>query len=274
MRKPDFQRPEPSLHPMPACSDDERHLEFGALAVDAEIRASRVDPECRDVAAVFQRVVGAGVAQGSIPDPVAERLAQALLDQDVYVRVHAAQCLERMGPRARESSAALIEALDDPLLAPQAALALGAIGAEQAVPFLTGALDRKNPFDLRLAAAWGLQKLAKSEAAPSLAPLLAPEEPADLRGAAAAALLRCGDSSGRARALQVLGQLLSAENLERSPLERALEEELARGETEIARRWRDLADLPDPERLKARAELVLLRSAELAGAGRPLKKAP
>jgi HEAT repeat protein len=65
-------------------------------------------------------------------------LAQTLHEADVYARVHAAQVLERRGPRARAAEPALSAALDDPRLGPQAAVALGAIGARTAPPPAAG----------------------------------------------------------------------------------------------------------------------------------------
>ncbi|MEX1024086.1 MAG: HEAT repeat domain-containing protein [Planctomycetota bacterium] len=59
-------------------------------------------------------------------DPsVAKLLGQALLEPDRYVRVHAAQCLARMGPRGRAAEAQLVALLGDPLAAHEAAAALG-----------------------------------------------------------------------------------------------------------------------------------------------------
>jgi hypothetical protein len=62
----------------------------------------------------------------------ASLLGAALADTDRYIRVHAAQCLQRMGPRAIAAENALIAALCDPAVAPQAAGALGALRSESA----------------------------------------------------------------------------------------------------------------------------------------------
>jgi HEAT repeat protein len=91
----------------------------------------------------------------------ARLLAQALRDENRYVRVHSAQCLERMGPRARPAIPALIEALDDPVCGPTAAAALGSLGAREAIPALTECLAGAVDPDLRAAASRALEALGR-----------------------------------------------------------------------------------------------------------------
>ena len=57
----------------------------------------------------------------------AELLAESLHDDNVYVRVHAAQSLERIGPRAVTAGETLVAALADEILAANAASALGSL---------------------------------------------------------------------------------------------------------------------------------------------------
>lgn len=63
----------------------------------------------------------------SLGADVAPHLAQALFDDDRYVRLHACQCLERMGHKGLSAADALIEQLGSPDLGPHAAVALGTV---------------------------------------------------------------------------------------------------------------------------------------------------
>jgi len=120
---------------------------------------------------------------------IVEPLAAALDDIDPYVRLHSAQCLERMGPVARAAVPALIEALDDPRLAPQAAMSLGAIGGAGVLESLQAALTGGS-HEVRVASARALGVLGDDTVAPTLRGLVSNEvEPIDLRQAAAESLL-------------------------------------------------------------------------------------
>lgn len=135
----------------------------------------------------------------------AEPLAAALRDRDVYVRVHSAQCLERMGPRGLTAGPALVASLGDPALAPQAARALGAIGWSGAEPALRRCLRRDCSHELRVAAARALGHLALPASRSALLDLIDPREPKDLRLAACEALVAMG--AGDAVAAELLGFL-------------------------------------------------------------------
>lgn len=115
-------------------------------------------------------------------------LAQALADGNRYVRTHAAQCLERMGRRARVAGPALLAALDDPELALQAMLALGAVGHAPAEAELVARLHESHALETRLTAARALGSLRQATAVPHLAPLLDSKQPYELRIAAACSL--------------------------------------------------------------------------------------
>jgi len=120
-------------------------------------------------------------------------LAAALHDEDVYTRVHAAQCLERRGARARAAVPALIEALAEPRLGPQAAAALGAIGDESAAAPVEELLRSARDPELRVAAARALGGIGSTSSRESLRTLLAPDQPMDLRQAAAGSLVSLGE---------------------------------------------------------------------------------
>lgn len=123
---------------------------------------------------------------------VAEPLAEALHEETVYTRSHAAQCLERMGPRAAAAAPEIALALREPRLAPSAATALGAIGWKPGAEPLVAALDPRADPDLRNAAARALGMLGEPTAIEPLRRILASPEPIDLRQAAARSLLLLG----------------------------------------------------------------------------------
>jgi len=75
-----------------------------------------------------------------------EPLAEALHEEAAYIRTHAAQCLQRMGGRAAGAGPALVEALDEPRLAPAAAAALGSIGWPPAAEPLARCLGDQQRF--------------------------------------------------------------------------------------------------------------------------------
>jgi HEAT repeat protein len=117
-------------------------------------------------------------------------LCEALHDDDVYVRVHAAQCLARMGARASGAGPTLVSALSDPSLAPAAAAALGEIAYPLAGPDLQALLlAPTSAHELRVACASALGRMGLSGSAQSLETVLAnSEEPFDLRQRAAISL--------------------------------------------------------------------------------------
>lgn len=120
-------------------------------------------------------------------------LCSALHDPDRYVRLHTAQCLERMGPRAVNSGPALVEALADPTFAGNAAAALGRIGYPSAEPVLRRlAADPGTSHELRVACTAALGSIGLSASLVTLEELLASDTPIDLRQAAAHALIVMG----------------------------------------------------------------------------------
>ena len=199
-------------------------------------------------------------------------LARALSDESGYVRVHAAQALERMGPRAAPAGPDLVRALADPLLAPQAAEALGRVGYAPAEPELVARLAPSHHLGLRVAAARALGGLGLPSSTPALRPLVADEaEAIDLRAAAAASLLRTAPRDALEEAVRLLVSLLTSETTDPIPPEQALDawlrglpDELP-GKAELLERWDALDRSTDrgPQdveleraRLEGRAELL------------------
>ncbi len=124
---------------------------------------------------------------------VAMEITPALADSDAHIRLHTAQVLERMGPRASRTGQALLRALGDPRLAPAAAEALGRIGYPPAVPVLAAKSERGQQHELRVAALRALGRTGVSEGLASLRAAFQPnEEPADLCQAAATGLVLLG----------------------------------------------------------------------------------
>ncbi|MCP5023074.1 MAG: HEAT repeat domain-containing protein [bacterium] len=103
---------------------------------------------------------------------LATELAPALADTDVYVRLHVGQVLERLGPRAVSAVPALIAALKDPDLGPQASTSLAAIDDLRALEPLLLAASDKSPLDLRSSAVRALGKTTWPESADTLRTVL------------------------------------------------------------------------------------------------------
>ena len=151
----------------------------------------------------------------------ASLLATALHDESVYVRVHVAQSLERMGTRAAPAGETLVAALEDPDLGPNAAAALGALRFEPAETVLVGLLAPATQPALRLAAARTLGLFVGSAEAtlPALRALLAPAEPAEIRQAAGESLARLGRG---AEVAALLAGFLTSDRVEPVSTEHAL----------------------------------------------------
>ena len=206
----------------------------------------------------------------------AEPLAAALREDDMWLRVHAAQCLERMGPRAMSAGPALVEALADPTLAPQAARALGELYWPAAGPQLARLLEARHPHELRVAGARAVGRLRVAEALSTLEFVLGDtREPQDLRQAAAEALVEMGAGDGAARTLL---SFLEDPLADRAAAEQALGRWLAARQDDAGRavfeRWDELGrsnTYPAPTleevetRMVERARLVRQQLGELVG---------
>jgi hypothetical protein len=172
----------------------------------------------------------------------ARALALALHEEDVYVRVHSAQCLERMGPRGLPAAEDLLAGLTEPELAPHAAAALGALRAPEALgPLLSLAKARGEP-GLWLASVRALGFLGDPEALGVLA-ALADEPDAELAQAALESTVRI--DAGALGAARRLADFLEDPRVDPATSERALREWFyQRGATPELLRWDALA--PDP----------------------------
>ena len=121
-------------------------------------------------------------------------LAEALRDENRYIRTHAAQSLERMGARGRSAGPALLAALDDPEAGIFVAEALGGVGYAPAESELLARLEAPRSLEVRTAAARGLASLSLPSSAPALGRHVGESVPRDLRFSAGCARLRCSPS--------------------------------------------------------------------------------
>lgn len=97
-----------------------------------------------------------------MPDYVVPLLERALRDENRYVRLHAAQCLERRTARNRAAHAGLAQAVLDPSIGGVAAAALGASGLASAGAPLVAALRTTTAHELQVACLSGLERLLVS----------------------------------------------------------------------------------------------------------------
>lgn len=181
--------------------------------IEADPRAERETADASELAELWtwieklahwdlRQVDDARFVLQRLPDYVVPLLADCLRDENVYIRVHAAQTLERRGPRAIGARAALVAALADRSVAPTAASALGALGEPALRPILEACLADSRDLDLAVAAARALGQLGDPAALPALAAIRGPEE---LLLVAAIARLDLGKDPALAR--QVLAGL-------------------------------------------------------------------
>jgi HEAT repeat protein len=179
-------------------------------------------------------------------------LATVLHEEEVYVRLHAAQCLERRGRRGIGAAGELLAALAEPRIAPEAAAALGALGHVPAARELERVLDHSGDIELRVAAALALGRLGQTSSEPALQRAFDPAQPLDLRQAAAQAILNVASSK---TALAFLADCLEDPRADGGAAEVALEAWLvgnAGQEPATLERWRALA--LDPERIPSDEE--------------------
>ncbi len=121
----------------------------------------------------------------------AAELGAALEDDDEYVRLHAAQVLERMGPRGGGAAPSLELALHDSSdgVAGAAAEALASVAPAAAGAPLAARLDEAPPHEVRVALIRGLGRTDAPPVALLLTAFEAESAPADLRLAAAEGLI-------------------------------------------------------------------------------------
>jgi hypothetical protein len=202
---------------------------------------------------------------------VATLIAPALLDENRYVRTHTAQVLERMGRRARGTGPALLAALDDPQIAPQIALALGAVGHAAAESALIARLAPAHPLELRVACARALGSLALASSARALDLFVDARQPLDLRIAAACARIHCSPDDTPRATLELLLAHLAANDTETAAPELALDAWLAhRAPTSpaaaaVLTSWRSISPSDPRERVAQRAQLLSEQLGVLCG---------
>jgi HEAT repeat protein len=198
---------------------------------------------------------------------VVDLLARALHETDERTRVAAARCLASLRSRARSAGPALVLALSEPSLAPDAAFALGEIGYAQAWKELARRMDADQPLPARVAAARALGRLNLDQGVAPLRAAFASDPPSDLRRSAAQSLVELGHGDEVA---SWLAELLASSDAGADEAERALEYWLAhsapssRERSMALERWRKLAAPPGIEpdaaaasaRRAARAEIV------------------
>lgn len=190
-------------------------------------------------------------------------LALALEDENRYVRIHAAQTLERLGRRALAAGPALMRALDDAEIAPQAAETLGAVGYREAESALSARLGPDQPIDLRTSAARALGKLALSSSLVALEPWTKDDVQLDLRVAASCARVRCSPADVPRPLLESLLRHMTSGQVDSAEPENALALWLAAQAQrdqerfgDAARRWTEVAGDDPPLRVGERAELL------------------
>ncbi|MHC4378072.1 MAG: HEAT repeat domain-containing protein, partial [Planctomycetota bacterium] len=178
--------------------------------------------------------------------PAAELLAEALFDESRYVRLHVAQCLQRMGPRAARARLPLERALAIADTAPWAAEALGSLGDPSVRPLLEDRLGPEHSPELRVSAARGLAYLALPESLGALREALGQEPFEELEQGLLEALVYVG--AGDEIADRLLG-FLDRDWIEPATTERALEylieswvAEERPGSAELHSAWLDAAN--------------------------------
>ncbi|MEM6672952.1 MAG: HEAT repeat domain-containing protein [Planctomycetota bacterium] len=168
-------------------------------------------------------------------------LAEALEDDDEYVRLHVCQSLERMGRRGHQAAEGLALALLDPSdgVAGAAAEALVAVAGDGALAPLQERLASSPPHEVRVAL---VRALGRAETPPieTLETTFADAEGiADLRLAAAEGLLRTGNESA---VLPWLAEAMTARFGDPAGAEAVVEAWLARSTQDEAERRGDLLE--------------------------------
>jgi HEAT repeat protein len=167
-----------------------------------------------------------------------------------------------MGARANSACPALVQALEEPRMAPAVATALAAIGCTDALEPLVRCTQKGRDAELRHAAARALAVLGTQRSIDVLTQLLAAAETPDLRQTAAESLVALGKGE---LGVPLLVECLTRPGADHDTAERALEHWLElEGNTERLEAWRALAGDPAStptvaqaaERHKARAALL------------------
>jgi len=188
-------------------------------------------------------------------------LVEALDDESRYIRVHAAQCLERMTARARAAGPRLLELIDDPEMGDQVMIALGSIHYAPAEAALIERVKPTHLLEVRMAATRALKAMASPASIPALRELLDPKEPIDLRVEAQCALVACAPLDVDASALGFLHEQLTARLVDSAAPEAAIEQWLVARESDPAvakalEGWRAIAPYDPNQRVAERAAFL------------------
>jgi hypothetical protein len=228
-------------------------------SADPEHKVPREEPSPELRAEIWRRVSALGVFDLKLVDDarfvlsrspwwVVDVLVEALHEEAPHLRTCVAQSLERMGARASGACPALVQALDEPRLAPAAASALAAIGCRDALEPLVRCTQAGHEAELRHAAA--------------RAQLLEQADTPDLRQTAAESLVGLGQG---ALGAPLLVECLTRPGADHDAAEAALERWLALdARKDLLESWRALAGDPNAtpsfsqvaERHAARAALL------------------
>lgn len=240
---------------------------------DPERKVPREEPSPELRAEIWRRVAALGVFDLKLVDDarfvlsrspwwVVDVLTQALHEEAPHLRTCVAQSLERMGARASSACPALVQALEEPRMAPAVATALAAIGCTDALEPLVRATQPGHDAELRHSAARALAVLGGQRAIDTLSELLAKADTPDLRQTAAESLVGLGKGSlGAPLLIECLTKPGADHDTAETALERWLELE---SKQELLAAWRALAGDPNSTptvaqaagRHKARAELL------------------
>ncbi len=241
-------------------------------SADPEHKVPREEPSPELRTEIWRRVAALGVFDLKLVDDarfvlsrspwwVVDVLVEALHEEAPHLRTCVAQSLERMGARASSACPALVQALDEPRMAPAVATALAAIGCRDALEPLVRCTQAGRNAELRHAAARALGVLGSQRAIDTLTELLAKADTPDLRQTAAESLVGLGQG---ALGAPLLVECLTRPGADPDTAEAALERWLELSDKDTLVAWRALAGDPREtptvaqaaERHKARAALL------------------
>lgn len=189
-------------------------------------------------------------------------LVAALDDENRYVRVHAAQCLERLGGRAASAGPRLLELIDDPQMSEQVMLALGAL---RYAPGEAALLERASPartLEIRMSATQALGALALASSEAPLRAHLTEKLPSDLRAATLGALVGCAPANVTSQEARELRAFMAGGEVDSAAPELALESWLTHrapadpAAAETLQRWRAIKSTDSRSRVTERAAVL------------------
>lgn len=185
-------------------------------------------------------------------------LVAALDDENRYIRVHAAQCLERLGGRARAAGPRLLELIDEPQISDQVLLTLGALRYAPAEAALIERCGAAWPLEIRMTATRALGTLGSESSEPALRALLAERTPVDLRAAVLASLVGCAPLRVTLDEARELREHMTAGRVDSALPELALEAWLAARSADpkaksALQAWLAISDSDSRRRVTARA---------------------